>query len=178
MPWLAVWPWTWTKEVSRPGACPYETGREMHAQSVFFFLLLFVFCLFFALFWGHSGGIWKFPGWGSNQSYSSRAIPQPQQCRIRVVSWTCRRSSWQWEILNSLSEARDRNHNLMVTGRICFCCHTMELHAQSVLQQCSEDLKITGCAYTAEAQNRPSSGETERCWQRGALHGSRCIYAS
>ena len=26
--------------------------------------------------------IWKFPGQGSNQNYSSRPMPQPQQCQI------------------------------------------------------------------------------------------------
>ena len=31
-------------------------------------------------------------------------------------------SSWQRRILNTLSEARDRTHNLMVTSWICFCC--------------------------------------------------------
>jgi len=30
-------------------------------------------------------------------------------------------SSWQCQILNPLSEARDRTHNLMVASRICFC---------------------------------------------------------
>ena len=31
-------------------------------------------------------------------------------------------SSWQHRILNPLSEARDRTHNLMVPSRICFHC--------------------------------------------------------
>ena len=30
-------------------------------------------------------------------------------------------SSWQHRILNSLSEARDQTHNLMVPSCICFC---------------------------------------------------------
>ena len=29
------------------------------------------------------------------------------------------------QTLNPLSEAKDRTHNLMVPGRICFCCTTM-----------------------------------------------------
>ena len=31
-------------------------------------------------------------------------------------------SSWQCWILNPLSKARDRTHNLMVTSQICFHC--------------------------------------------------------
>uniref|UniRef100_A0A4X1V729 Uncharacterized protein n=1 Tax=Sus scrofa TaxID=9823 RepID=A0A4X1V729_PIG len=34
-------------------------------------------------------------------------------------------SSWQRRILNPLSEARDRTHNLMVPSQICFRCTTM-----------------------------------------------------
>ena len=36
-----------------------------------------------------------------------------------------RHSSRQHRILNPLSEARDRTHNLMVTSQICFCCAIM-----------------------------------------------------
>ena len=31
-------------------------------------------------------------------------------------------SSWQYQILNPLSETGDRTHNLMVPSQICFCC--------------------------------------------------------
>ena len=34
-------------------------------------------------------------------------------------------SSWQRQILNPLSEARDRTQNLMVTTQICFWCATI-----------------------------------------------------
>jgi len=34
-------------------------------------------------------------------------------------------SSWQRRILNPLSKARDRTHNLMVPSQICFGCATM-----------------------------------------------------
>ena len=34
-------------------------------------------------------------------------------------------SSWQHQILNPLSEARDHTQNLMVPSRICFHCATM-----------------------------------------------------
>ena len=32
--------------------------------------------------------MWKFPGWGSNRSYSHWPMPQPQQRQIRAVSAT------------------------------------------------------------------------------------------
>ena len=34
-------------------------------------------------------------------------------------------SSWQHQILNPPSEARDQTHNLMVPSQIHFCCATM-----------------------------------------------------
>ena len=37
---------------------------------------------------GHTHGIWKFPGLGSNQSYSCRSTSQPQQRKIRASSVT------------------------------------------------------------------------------------------
>ena len=49
------------------------------------------------------------PRLGVDRSYSSRPTPQPQQRQI----------------LNPLSEARARTHNLMVPSRIRFCCATM-----------------------------------------------------
>ena len=33
-------------------------------------------------------------------------------------------SSWQRWILNPLKEPRDQTHDLMIPGRICFCCAT------------------------------------------------------
>ena len=38
---------------------------------------------------------------------------------------TLHHSSWQCQILNPLSKARDRTHNLMVFSWICFRCTTM-----------------------------------------------------
>ena len=35
-------------------------------------------------------------------------------------------SSWQRQVLNPLSKARDQTRNLMVTSQISFCCTTME----------------------------------------------------
>ena len=68
-------------------------------------VLLLSFSLFFFLSCeGCTHGIWKFPGQGSNQSYSSQPTPQPQQRRILIP----------------LSEARDRTCVFMVTGQIRF----------------------------------------------------------
>ena len=50
-----------------------------------FFFLFFCFVFFFA-FQGHTHSIWKFPGQGSNGSYS--CWPTPQQHRIRATSAT------------------------------------------------------------------------------------------
>ena len=45
---------------------------------------------------------------------------------VGVPSRVCdlHHSSWQRQILNPLSEARDRTHNLIVPSRIRFCCAT------------------------------------------------------
>ena len=39
-------------------------------------------------FLGHTRGIWRFPGQGSNQSFSHWPSPQPQQCQIQATSST------------------------------------------------------------------------------------------
>ena len=43
-------------------------------------------CLF--AFQGHTRGLWRFPGQGSNRSCSCRPTPQPQQSGIRAASAT------------------------------------------------------------------------------------------
>ena len=48
--------------------------------SLYFF---FFSCFFFK---GHTYGIWRFPGYGSNQSYSCWPTPEPQQCQIWATS--------------------------------------------------------------------------------------------
>ena len=46
------------------------------------------------------------------------AVPDPSHiCDLH-------HSSRQCQMFNPLSEVRDRTHNLMVPGRICFCCAT------------------------------------------------------
>ena len=50
--------------------------------------IYFIFFVFFAISLGRSCGIWRFPGSGSNRSYSPRPTPEPQQRRIRASSAT------------------------------------------------------------------------------------------
>ena len=58
--------------------------------------------IIFLSFWGHTCSMWRFPGEGANQSCSSR----------------------QRQILNPLSEARDRTSIPMDPSRIPFRCGT------------------------------------------------------
>ena len=55
---------------------------KVRPNSIKFFFFFFGFCLF----QGHSYGIWRFPGQGSNQSSSHWPTPEPQQHRIRAES--------------------------------------------------------------------------------------------
>lgn len=60
-----------------------ETSRKLEPK-----LYLFI-CFFFFFLKGHNCGIWKFPGWGSNQSCTCQPTPQPhkpQQLQIQAVS--------------------------------------------------------------------------------------------
>ena len=50
-------------------------------------------------------------------------MPQPQQIGSKPHLWPTPRS-WQCQILNPLSEARDWTHNLMVPSQTLFCCTT------------------------------------------------------
>ena len=68
---------------------------------------MFIHLLFsLPFFWGVGGcrcGIWKFPGYGSNQSCSCRPTPQPQQCQIQAISATYTTA----HVNATLSQARD-----------------------------------------------------------------------
>ena len=50
--------------------------------------ILFYFIFYLLSFQGHTRGVWKFPGQGSNPSCYCWPAPQPQQHRIRAVSVT------------------------------------------------------------------------------------------
>ena len=62
----------------------FSAGSSFLLHLFFFFFFFLSFCHF----QGRSHGIWRFPGQGSNWSYSLRPMPQPQQRRIPAASAT------------------------------------------------------------------------------------------
>ena len=71
---------------------------------------------FFCLFYSHTLGICKFPGWGSNWSCSCNYTTATAM-RDRSHIFNLHHGSWQCCILNPLSEARDQIHILMDTSQ-------------------------------------------------------------
>ena len=69
----------------------FHIGGSMFLSSFFFFLPLLLSLppspTFFP-FYGHTCSIWKFSGQGSNQSFSNKPTPQPQQHQIQAASST------------------------------------------------------------------------------------------
>ena len=68
---------------------------------------LFVLFFFVFFFQGHTCGIWRLPGEGSNQSYSCRPTTQPTWDPSHIYDLHHR--SWQCWILNPLRESRGSN---------------------------------------------------------------------
>ena len=88
-----------------------ETYKKLSKLFGFFFCF---FCLFF---------LGPHPRQLQLPTYTT-ATATPDQSRVFDVH----HSSWQRQILNPLSEARDRTCILMGASQICFCCTTKELH--------------------------------------------------
>ena len=65
-------------------------GQETLAESFPFFFFFF----FWLLFKGLIHSIWRFPGWGSNQSYSCKPRPQLQQHGIQPMTVNCTTAHW------------------------------------------------------------------------------------
>ena len=89
--------------------------------TLFYFILyLFIYFLSFVLFRSAPVAYGGPQARGSNLAYTTAtAMPKPSlNCNLH-------HSSGQRRVLNPLSEARDRTHNLMVPSRIHFCCATM-----------------------------------------------------
>ena len=63
-----------------------ERGKKGKKKMALYLCDLFFVC-FFPL-QGHTQDIWRFPGQGSNQSYSCQPTPPPQQCQIQAASAT------------------------------------------------------------------------------------------
>ena len=82
-------------------------------------------CFSFLFFQDCTRVIWKFPCQGLNWSCSCQPVPHPQQLRRRVSN--LHHSSWQHQILNPLSEAKDRSCVLMDTSQV-----TTEPHGNSM----------------------------------------------
>ena len=59
-----------------------------YKHSLFILFYFYYFYFYFLLFMATLMAIWRFPGQGSNQSYSCHPTPQPQQCQIWAVSVT------------------------------------------------------------------------------------------
>ena len=74
--------------------CILDICNSSFVASIFFcgivraFLICTTSFFFFRAFQGCTHGIWRFPGQGSNWSYSCWPTPQPQQCRIQATSAT------------------------------------------------------------------------------------------
>ena len=65
------------------------TNSFIHSfSSILFFFSYDVFFCLFLFFFRAAQGIWRFPGSGSNQSYSCQPTPQPQQHYIPSASVT------------------------------------------------------------------------------------------
>ena len=73
--------------------CKDTTDPIHHSGNSLTFFFYFLFFLFFCFFQGHSCGIWKFPGQGSNQSYSCQPTPQPHQIQAMSVTDTTARGN-------------------------------------------------------------------------------------
>ena len=100
-----------------------STGRDARAPSL---LPLNGFFFFSSVFLGLHPQQTEVPRLGVKSDLQLPAYPQPQQHGMDP-SRICdlHRSSQQRQILNPLSEARDRTRNLMVPSRIRFCCAIM-----------------------------------------------------
>ena len=68
---------------------------------------------------GHTCGIWKFPGQGSNWSYSCQLLPTATATQDQSRTFDQHRSPQQRRIFNPLSEAGDHTCILMDTSWVC-----------------------------------------------------------
>jgi len=101
------WPW-----YSANWQCKLiEAWTLLSLGSIFFFLS---FCHFL----GCSHGIWRFPGYGINQSCSCQPMSEPEQRRIWATSVTYTTSHGNTGLLTHWAKGRDRTCNLMVPSQI------------------------------------------------------------
>ena len=82
-------------------------------------------------------GIWKFnPKQGTESELQLLAYTTATATQDPRHICNLHHSSRQRQILNPLSEARDRTHNLMVLSRIHFHCSTTGTSDSIFLKQC------------------------------------------
>ena len=77
-------------------------------QSAQWLQFFFHYRFFFVFFQGHTLGIWKFPGQGSNQSYSASLHHRHSNAGSEPPLQTTSQL-WQCQILNPLRRARESN---------------------------------------------------------------------
>ena len=75
----------------------------------------FLFSFFFFSFYGHTRGIWKFLGYGSNWSCSCQPTPQPQH-GIQAIFATYTTAHGNAGSFNPMSKARDQTHICLDTS--------------------------------------------------------------
>ena len=92
-----------------------DTGKLLGMMDMFSLFLFFFF--FFFAFQGYAHNIRKFPGQGSNQSYS--CWPTPQQHGIQAMSVTCTKANG-----NVSPQPTQQSHILINTSWIHFRCAT------------------------------------------------------
>ena len=95
-----------------------------------YYLILFkffIFLLFRATHAAYRGSQARGPigAVAARLHHRATAMQDPSHvCDQHHSSWQCHHSSWQPQLLNLLSRARDRTHNLTVPSQIRFCCTT------------------------------------------------------
>ena len=95
------------------------THAHTHHTHLYIHTCTQTFCLFFFPK-GHTSGIWKFLGWGSNQGCSCQPAPQSQQHRTQAAStYDLYRNSQQHWILKPLSEAGNQTYIILDTSWVC-----------------------------------------------------------
>ena len=94
-------------------------SRSCGWSSVFFLFVLFCFCFLGPNLW-HM----EVPGLGVELELQLPAYTTATAMQDLSLVCDLHHNSWQHQIPDPLSKARDWTHTLMVTSRICFCYTT------------------------------------------------------
>ena len=95
--------------------------------SLFLFTLSPAFFFFFFCFWLFRAALVAYGGSKARGLIGAVAAGLHRSHTMQDLSFVCdlQHSSWQHQILNPLSKARDQTCNLMVHSRVLFCCSMM-----------------------------------------------------